>query len=142
MHSFKLPEGMSLENLAPLSRKADELSKSSKTESGIAAVFANEVDASLTWKFMDWLRTITSLPIFVKVILIGNMIGCRLVRRAATDDVCHLYSQSPDLEPGSACQAWRWLLLHQHRWKPDKDKLRASKWKIKSSMTAMLNFCH
>lgn len=59
---------MSLENLAPLKRKADELVKSNKTQSGIAAVFANEVDASLTWDFVDWLRSITKLPIYVKVI--------------------------------------------------------------------------
>lgn len=62
-----MPDGMSLENLAPLKRKADEMVKSNKTQSGIAAVFANEVDSSLTWKFVDWLRTVTNLPIYVKV---------------------------------------------------------------------------
>lgn len=68
-NSFQLPEGMTLENLLPLKRKADEMHKSDKTQSGIAAVFSNEVDASLTWKFVDWVRTVTRLPIFVKGVL-------------------------------------------------------------------------
>ena len=30
-------------------------------------VFAKEIDASLTWEFVHWLRSVTRLPIWVKV---------------------------------------------------------------------------
>lgn len=64
-----MPEGMALENLAQLKEKADKLNKSDQSGSSIAAVFASEVDSSLTWKFMDWIRTVTKLPVFAKVSL-------------------------------------------------------------------------
>ena len=35
--------------------------------SGIAMHFADHIDASLTWDFLPWLHTVTSLPIFLKV---------------------------------------------------------------------------
>ncbi len=66
--SFSLPEGLSLENLAPLKKKHDRLAKGEKG-SGIAHVFVKEVDAGLTWEFLNWVRTVTSLPIYVKVSL-------------------------------------------------------------------------
>ena len=30
-------------------------------------VFTKQIDASLTWEFVAWLRTVTRLPIYVKV---------------------------------------------------------------------------
>ena len=36
--------------------------------SHIVRVFQEEVDASLTWGFVGWMRQITNLPIFVKVL--------------------------------------------------------------------------
>jgi hypothetical protein len=65
--SFRLPEGLSLVNLAPLKRKFDRLAKELGKGSSIANLFSKEVDPSLTWAFFTWLRTITSLPIYVKV---------------------------------------------------------------------------
>lgn len=69
INDFGLPKELSLENLAPLKRKYDRLAKDTEKGSGIAHVFVKEVDASLTWEFLTWLRTVTSLPIFVKGIL-------------------------------------------------------------------------
>lgn len=39
----------------------------SEAGSGLAATFENAMDPSLTWSFLTWARTITKLPIFVKV---------------------------------------------------------------------------
>lgn len=38
-------------------------------ESGLAAYFADLLDPSLTWEAIEWLRTITSLPVLVKGIV-------------------------------------------------------------------------
>jgi hypothetical protein len=35
--------------------------------SGLTTLFAKEVDDSLTWDFIPWLRSITRLPIYLKV---------------------------------------------------------------------------
>lgn len=55
-----------MENLAALKKKHDRLAKDPEEGSGIAHVFVQEVDASLTWEFLTWLRTVTKLPIYVK----------------------------------------------------------------------------
>lgn len=40
--------------------------------SGLFKLFASEVDDRLTWDIIPWLKSITSLPIFVKVRGIGR----------------------------------------------------------------------
>ncbi len=35
--------------------------------SALSAVFKDQINASLTWDFLAWLRTVTALPIYVKV---------------------------------------------------------------------------
>lgn len=35
--------------------------------SALASLFTSDIDASLTWEFIEWLRSITVLPIVVKV---------------------------------------------------------------------------
>lgn len=62
-------------NLLPLAEKqrqqhgSGQLSQArdSGQGSGLFQLFAKEVDDSLTWQFIAWLRTVTKLPIFVKV---------------------------------------------------------------------------
>jgi hypothetical protein len=62
-------------NLLPLAEKqqrqrgSGQLSQArdSSQGSGLFQLFAKEVDDSLTWDFIPWLRTITKLPIYVKV---------------------------------------------------------------------------
>jgi (S)-2-hydroxy-acid oxidase len=42
-----------------------------KKESGLNEYATSLFDPSLTWKDVDWLRTVTKLPIIVKGILTG-----------------------------------------------------------------------
>ena len=41
-------------------------------ESGLAHHFTSGIDASLTWKDVDWLRSITRLPVVIKGIVRGD----------------------------------------------------------------------
>jgi 4-hydroxymandelate oxidase len=65
---FQLPEGLGVRNLtatgkSDLPRVAD---------SGLAAYFAALLDPSIEWKDLDWLRSITTLPLLVKGIVRGD----------------------------------------------------------------------
>ena len=51
-----------------MQKKHARLAKGNEKGSGIAHVFVKEVDASLSWGFLTWLRTVTKLPIYVKVL--------------------------------------------------------------------------
>lgn len=71
---FRLPDHLSMTNLLPLAQKQQQQAGSQLLQardsgqgSGLFQLFAKEVDDSLTWDFIPWLRTITKLPIFVKV---------------------------------------------------------------------------
>jgi len=62
---FVLPPGLTLKNFEGL-----DLGTMSKTsDSGLASYVAGQIDRSLTWKDIQWLQTITSLPIFVKGVM-------------------------------------------------------------------------
>ncbi len=81
--SFRLPDGLRLPNLDGLGAKAgvgahaksvaEPVANSNAAVhntapgSAIAQHFSDNIDASLTWSFVAWLRGVTSLPIFVKV---------------------------------------------------------------------------
>lgn len=62
-NSFTLPAGMSLANLRNI--KVPEC----EGESALFAYVAQQFDPSLTWRDIDWLRSITKLPVAVKGIL-------------------------------------------------------------------------
>jgi 4-hydroxymandelate oxidase len=63
---FTLPPGITMPNFAEVGfEKLDQI----KGESGLAAYSAALFDASLTWKDIDWLRSLTKLPILLKGIL-------------------------------------------------------------------------
>jgi hypothetical protein len=64
---FKLPDHLRLANYDGLTAPGDEVHRDGGG-SGVAAHFKENIDASLTWAFMDWLRGITNLPILVKVL--------------------------------------------------------------------------
>lgn len=66
---FRLPRHLRLHNLELLSRGDEAQARQSKGGSGLSALFAGQMDASLTWDFIPWLRTITRLPIILKGIL-------------------------------------------------------------------------
>jgi len=75
---FHLPNGLQLANLLSLQEKAQRSGEQGESGqllqardtshgSGLFQLFAKEVDDSLTWDFMPWLRSITKLPIWIKV---------------------------------------------------------------------------
>ncbi len=55
---------MEISNLKGLEKGKDMKGDSS---SHIARIFQEEVDASLTWEFVKFMREVTDLPVFVKV---------------------------------------------------------------------------
>jgi 4-hydroxymandelate oxidase len=59
-NTFSLPPGLSAANL-PAERIASD-----GTDSGLFQFFASQVDPSLTWADVEWLRSVTSLPVIVK----------------------------------------------------------------------------
>ncbi len=65
-NGFGLPPGLHLANFA--GKYADEPSLQ-PGESGLAAYVSSLFDTSLTWEALEWLRSVTSLPVLVKGIL-------------------------------------------------------------------------
>ncbi|MDH3199345.1 MAG: alpha-hydroxy-acid oxidizing protein [Myxococcales bacterium] len=63
---FALPEGMGIENML-----ADGYARvdAAEGDSGLAAYFARLLDPSLCWKDLDWLRSISPMPVLVKGIV-------------------------------------------------------------------------
>ena len=64
---FALPPHLRFANLTP--ELGDGAGTSRSSASAIQAFFASQIDASLTWDVIAWLRSITRLPILVKGIL-------------------------------------------------------------------------
>ncbi|MEP7146581.1 MAG: alpha-hydroxy acid oxidase [bacterium] len=61
-NKFTLPDGLSLKNLVPASKEY----LPEKNTSGITSYFADYLDPSLNWKDIEWIRSVTSLPLFIK----------------------------------------------------------------------------
>lgn len=68
-NKFHLPEGMSLVNLMDALKQVGEDTEQKKQTSALNQYFQTQIDDSLTWKDVQWLKTITRLPILVKGIL-------------------------------------------------------------------------
>jgi len=68
INKFHLPKGLNLALLNSELSKVDS-KKGITNESALNDYFANNLDASLTWKDIAWLKSITTLPIVVKGIL-------------------------------------------------------------------------
>ncbi|GIL72800.1 hypothetical protein Vretimale_4489 [Volvox reticuliferus] len=68
-NKFTLPPGLALRNLEYLSAGSTAQARDSADGSGLMRLFTAEVDDSLTWEFIPWLRSITRLPIIVKGLL-------------------------------------------------------------------------
>lgn len=64
-HSFTLPPGLRVQNLEPEGKGRLPASAGS----GLAAYFASQLDPSLSWKDLAWLRARTKLPLVVKGIV-------------------------------------------------------------------------
>ena len=65
---FQLSAGIRFENLVEYS-SVQQTTVADADGSGIAKYFVDEIDPSLTWSLIAWLRTITTLPVLVKGIL-------------------------------------------------------------------------
>jgi 4-hydroxymandelate oxidase len=65
-NQFRLPDGLRVENVN--ASGFGEL-PGVEAESGLAAYFATLLDAGLTWRDVDWLRTVTRVPVLVKGIV-------------------------------------------------------------------------
>jgi hypothetical protein len=91
---FQLPPNLELANLAPLARSVPSSQRSGLLQardtsqgsggaggSGLFQLFAKEVDDSLTWEFLPWIKSVTKLPVYVKVGAVAA--GCRSVHCAA-----------------------------------------------------------
>jgi 4-hydroxymandelate oxidase len=63
VHRFALPEHLTIANMLPEGHGA---LPSGLRDSGLAAYFASLIDPALTWKDVDWLSSITELPIVIK----------------------------------------------------------------------------
>ncbi len=68
-NQFTLPEGMSLANLATLK---DLKIPHCEAESGLFAYFASQINPALTWADLEWLQSLSPLPLIVKGILRGD----------------------------------------------------------------------
>ena len=68
-NQFTLPKNMELANLVSMT---DLAIPETKEESGLFAYFARQIDPSVTWQDVEWLRSITSLPLILKGILRGD----------------------------------------------------------------------
>ncbi|KAG7631227.1 FMN hydroxy acid dehydrogenase domain [Arabidopsis suecica] len=65
---FTLPPNLTLKNFEGLDLgKMDEAN-----DSGLASYVAGQIDRTLSWKDVQWLQTITKLPILVKGVLTGE----------------------------------------------------------------------
>ena len=77
---FALPPGLGVQNLfaegyAPL--------RAAEGESGLAAYFQTLLDPAMTWNVIEWLRSITKLPVIVKGIVRADDAATAIARGAA-----------------------------------------------------------
>lgn len=61
-NKFNLPQGLEIANLSFVSKSNLIV----KNDSGLAGYVTENLDPSLNWKDIDWLRSVTSLPIILK----------------------------------------------------------------------------
>ena len=80
-NGFRLPDHMQLENL----RDAGLKQAQNEHVSALNDFIAKNLDASLTWKDIQWLRQISRLPVIVKGIMTGE--DAQLAVRAGVDGI-------------------------------------------------------
>jgi 4-hydroxymandelate oxidase len=66
IHRFALPSHLHIANMLPAGM---EQLPAADRDSGLAAYFATLIDPSLSWADLEWLRSITELPIVLKGVL-------------------------------------------------------------------------
>ncbi|MBO3458839.1 alpha-hydroxy-acid oxidizing protein [Aetokthonos hydrillicola Thurmond2011] len=68
-NQFTLPSGLELANLVSISELNIPIQQG---ESGLFTYFVEQLDPTLTWRDLDWLQSLSSLPLVVKGILRGD----------------------------------------------------------------------
>jgi len=68
-NKFHLPSGLAAVNLLPSNARGEVIGQSG---AGMGQAFAWMLDASVTWKDVDWLRSLTKLPVILKGICRAN----------------------------------------------------------------------
>jgi 4-hydroxymandelate oxidase len=75
-NAFRLPPGLEMANFAGHRQagmpNATEIAAAGLGGSGLEAFIAREFDPSLDWRALEWLRSITRLPILVKGVMTGE----------------------------------------------------------------------
>ena len=76
-NAFALPTGLTMPNLAGLGAGVSAAGSASRdasdgAESGLLQFFAAQVDPTLSWRDLDWLCSITRLPVLVKGVVRGD----------------------------------------------------------------------
>lgn len=66
-NAFTLPEGLAMANFAEIG--LDRMGSSPEGGSAFAVAAERTINASLTWRDLDWLRSLTRLPILLKGIM-------------------------------------------------------------------------
>ncbi|MSQ31433.1 MAG: alpha-hydroxy-acid oxidizing protein [Dehalococcoidia bacterium] len=71
-NAFALPPGLSMPNLARLGEGIRAPGTAPGSDSILLQFFAAQVDPALSWRDLDWLCSITSLPVLVKGVVRGD----------------------------------------------------------------------
>ncbi|MEM9195140.1 MAG: alpha-hydroxy acid oxidase [Myxococcota bacterium] len=66
-NGFRLPDGLAIANATAAKELPEE-----RNESGLAAYFAAKLDPGLTFRDIEWLSSITKLPVVVKGVVRGD----------------------------------------------------------------------
>ena len=96
---FSLPGHLSIENMLATGYGA---LPEADADSGLAAYFASLLDASLSWRDLDWLCSLTSLPVLVKGVVRADDAAQALAQGAAGIVVSNHGGRQLDGAPATA----------------------------------------
>lgn len=98
-NAFSLPSGLSVENMLP---EGYGLLPDAPLDSGLAAYFASMLDPSLSWPDLDWLASLTDLPVLVKGVVRPDDAARALDHGAAGIVVSNHGGRQLDASPATA----------------------------------------
>ena len=97
-NAFHLPPGLAAVNLLPSNPRGEAIGQSGK---GMGQAFGWMLDASLTWADVEWLRSVTSLPVVLKGICRADDAGRAVERGAAAVVVSNHGGRQMDTAPAT-----------------------------------------
>jgi len=81
-NKFHLPSGLAAVNLLPSNERGEAMGQSG---AGMSQAFAWMLDAAVTWKEVEWLRSLTNLPVILKGI--GRADDARLAMESGASGI-------------------------------------------------------